>query len=214
MENVFISLILILIGGINLYFAIRFLKNPKFGKDYIKNSPKAYLWRKLFGEEKAYSITRKVFVPIGIILGVIFILIGLSLLFVNFTSNLTGNIINENNEEVIYLDANDTDVIQAKEQAQSKMDYFILSLDNQDYACGIKTFFDDENKKEHMWIIVNNYSNGKFYGILVNDPEVVTNYVKGDEIVVAKENVEDWVIFDKDENIIEGNFLAKIIENK
>ena len=80
MENVFISLILILIGGLNLFYAIRFLKNPKFGMDYIKNSPKTYLLRKIFGEEKAYSITRKVFIPIGIILGLVFILLGLGLL--------------------------------------------------------------------------------------------------------------------------------------
>jgi len=79
MENAVTSLILILIGIINLYFAIRFIINPEYGQDYIKNSPKAFIWRKLLGEEKAYSITRKIFVPIGIILGAVLILIGLYL---------------------------------------------------------------------------------------------------------------------------------------
>ena len=74
------GLILILLGGINLYYAIKFLNDPKFSKNYIQKSSKALIWRKLFGEEKAIKITRTIFAPIGIVLGTIFSVSGLYIL--------------------------------------------------------------------------------------------------------------------------------------
>ncbi|MGV8151773.1 MAG: hypothetical protein ACP5OG_01710 [Candidatus Nanoarchaeia archaeon] len=81
MENILISLIIILIGTLNLFFSLRFLNNPNYARGYIKNSPKAYLLRKLFGEEKSYYLTRKIFAPIGIVFGILLILLGLFLAF-------------------------------------------------------------------------------------------------------------------------------------
>jgi len=63
--------------------ASRFLRDEKYARDYIKTSSKALIWRKIFGEEKAYNITKKIFAPFGIVLSSIFILIGLFGLYVS-----------------------------------------------------------------------------------------------------------------------------------
>lgn len=70
------KILLVLIGIVCLILSLRFYFSPVFATDFIKNSPKAWLWRKLFGEERALKITKYVFVPIGIIIGVIIIIFG------------------------------------------------------------------------------------------------------------------------------------------
>ena len=79
-ETIFYSILLIGIGALNLFYATKFLRYPQFAKRYIETSPKAWLWRKIFGVEKAIKITKSVFAPLGIILGVGFIIFGIILL--------------------------------------------------------------------------------------------------------------------------------------
>ena len=71
-----LTVVLIVIGIVNLYYAGKFFKDPAFAKNYIQKSPKALIWRKLFGEEKAIKMTKTIFAPIGIILGIGLILAG------------------------------------------------------------------------------------------------------------------------------------------
>jgi hypothetical protein len=74
--NIF-AVILIFGGVLGLVQAIRFLKNDDFARNYIHKNPKAALFRKLFGEEKAYSFTKKIFAPLGIAISIIFIFFGI-----------------------------------------------------------------------------------------------------------------------------------------
>lgn len=76
-QNVIEIILPIVAGVIGLYTAIKFMKDPKFAKNYIETSPKAWLWRKIFGVEKAIEITKKVFAPLGIILSIALIILGI-----------------------------------------------------------------------------------------------------------------------------------------
>ena len=64
------GIFIILAGVANLYYALKFIRDPQFAENYIKKSPKAFIWKKLFGEEKAIKITRNIFAPIGLLLGI------------------------------------------------------------------------------------------------------------------------------------------------
>lgn len=76
MNNLLYPGLLILIGIFDLVIALRFLVDKEFGEQYIRESPKAYLWRKIFGEENAYKITKSIFVPLGILLGFAVVILG------------------------------------------------------------------------------------------------------------------------------------------
>lgn len=76
------NIILIVVGIINLSLMIKIVRDPKFAYNYVKNSPKAFLWRKLFGEERALIIVKKIFVPIGFIIGVCLVVFGIATYFI------------------------------------------------------------------------------------------------------------------------------------
>lgn len=151
-------------------------------------------------------------------MGALFILLGLGLFIINFTSDLTGNVINEkveNSEGVFFLESNDSRLVEAQQQAQNEINYFIDSLNkNPAYTYGIKAYFEDEEHGEHMWLFVDSYSNGKFDSTLASKPEFVINYQEGDKIIVSKEDIEDWAILDENSNVLYGDFLTKIMEKE
>ena len=79
MAEIIYSLLLLGIGILGLFFSVKSLINPAFAKKYIDTSPKAWLLRKLFGVEKAPIITRKIFIPLGIIFSLGLIILGIIL---------------------------------------------------------------------------------------------------------------------------------------
>jgi hypothetical protein len=86
-ESTILSVLCILAGIFGLITCIRLYTDKQFGENYIKKSPKALIWRKLFGEEKAYKLTKTIFAPIGLVLGSALIIIGLYLIYLTFIVN-------------------------------------------------------------------------------------------------------------------------------
>lgn len=71
------KILLIVVGFIALYFSGRFLIDPAFATKYVAESPKAYIWRKMFGIDKTMTLTKYFFAPIGVILSIVLIAVGL-----------------------------------------------------------------------------------------------------------------------------------------
>lgn len=71
------KILLIVVGIIDLYFTGRVIVDTNFAKRYVLESPKAYIWRKMFGEYTALTITRYLFAPVGAVLGLLLIAFGL-----------------------------------------------------------------------------------------------------------------------------------------
>ncbi len=74
------KIILLGVGIIDLYLAGRFLMDTNFARKYVLESPKALIWRKMWGPEMALTITRYIFAPMGIILGITLVLFGLGVI--------------------------------------------------------------------------------------------------------------------------------------
>jgi hypothetical protein len=66
-------------GIVGLYFSVKALVDPAFARKYVETSPKVWLWRKYFGAEKALIMTRKIFLPLGIVISLGFIILGIIL---------------------------------------------------------------------------------------------------------------------------------------
>jgi hypothetical protein len=76
-EAILYSIIIIAVGIYSLVMAIRFITDKNFGERYIRESPKAFIWRRIFGEEKAYKMTKKIFAPLGIAVSTGIIIMGI-----------------------------------------------------------------------------------------------------------------------------------------
>ena len=75
----------IIVGIFGIITCIRFYVDRQFGENYVKKSPKALIWRKLFGEEKAYTLIKTIFAPLGMVFGSVLIIIGPYLIFAMVT---------------------------------------------------------------------------------------------------------------------------------
>lgn len=71
--------ILIGIGIFNIIITSRVIFSKGFAEKYVTKSPKAYLWRKFFGEEKAIKIIKNFLAPIGLLLGIVLVIVGIAL---------------------------------------------------------------------------------------------------------------------------------------
>jgi hypothetical protein len=80
------SILLVGTGIVGLYFSAKALVDPAFARKHVKTSPKVWLWRRHFGIEKTLDITRRIFLPLGIVISLGLITVGVILAFVRFSS--------------------------------------------------------------------------------------------------------------------------------
>ncbi|MDP5201688.1 DUF2314 domain-containing protein [Flavobacterium sp. DG2-3] len=106
--------------------------------------------------------------------------------------------------KIFYADGENPKMIEAYKKAQETFKYFWRELSWEyrrivpglDVAC-VKLAFtqeiDSEIEVEHMWINDVNFDGENIYGILVNDPDVLTNVNNGDEIAIPVNQISDWL---------------------
>jgi hypothetical protein len=71
--------ILIAIGIFCIILTLMIIFRKGFAEKYVATSPKAYLWRKLFGEKRAVKIIKFILAPIGFLFGVASLIFGIML---------------------------------------------------------------------------------------------------------------------------------------
>lgn len=79
MAEIIYSLLLVGTGLVGLFFSIWALVNPAFARKHVETSPKVWLWRRHFGVEKALTMTREIFLPLGVIISLGLIILGMIL---------------------------------------------------------------------------------------------------------------------------------------
>ena len=82
MERMIYALICLAVGIFQIYYGIKFMKDNGYAQRYVEKNPKASLFRKLFGTEKTIRFVRKVSSPLALFMGVVFITIGVVMLFI------------------------------------------------------------------------------------------------------------------------------------
>lgn len=105
---------------------------------------------------------------------------------------------------IFFADGESLQMIEAFKKAQETFKYFWRELSWEyrrivpalDVAC-VKLAFtqeiEDETIVEHMWINDINFDGEKIYGILVNDPNELTNVENGDEVEIPINQISDWL---------------------
>jgi len=79
-------------------------------------------------------------------------------------------------------------------RARSEVDVFIVELskgNGTDFA--VKAPIQDKEETEHFWLTDIVYRNGKFEGVIGNDPGIVTNVKSGQKWTIKKSEISDWM---------------------
>lgn len=79
-------------------------------------------------------------------------------------------------------------------RARSEVDSFVAEMskgNGTDFA--VKAPIQDKGETEHFWITDIVYRDGKFEGVIGNEPGVVSNVKLGQKWVVKKSEISDWM---------------------
>ena len=60
-----------------LYFSARAIIDPDFARRYAEPGPKAWLGRKVFGDDNLSSLNHRIFLPLGVVVSSGLIIIGI-----------------------------------------------------------------------------------------------------------------------------------------
>ncbi len=86
--DIFEGILLMVMGGFCIFMATKPYRVPGYALEYARTHTKAWIWRKIFGVEKTAHLIKTVFAPIGICLGIAFIVLGILSLTTNFSIGL------------------------------------------------------------------------------------------------------------------------------
>lgn len=113
------------------------------------------------------------------------------------------------NTPIFFADGESPKMIEAFKKAQETFKYFWRELSWEyrriipalDVAC-VKLAFtqeiDNDTVVEHMWINEINFDGDKIKGILVNDPDELTNVSNGDYVEIPVNQISDWLFATQD----------------
>jgi len=93
-------------------------------------------------------------------------------------------------------------------RARSEVDSFIAELSKRngsDFA--VKVPIQDKDETEHFWLTDIVYRNGKFEGVIGNDPGIVSNVKSGQKWTVKKSEISDWMFMR--EGKMYGNYTIR-----
>lgn len=79
-------------------------------------------------------------------------------------------------------------------RARREVDSFIAEMSKGNGTnFSVKAPIEDQGETEHFWLTDVVYRNGKFEGVIGNDPGIVTNVKSGQKWTVKKSEISDWM---------------------
>ncbi|MCX8525143.1 DUF2314 domain-containing protein [Chryseobacterium formosus] len=144
----------------------------------------------------------------------IIIVAAISLFAVSCENNKREKVQREGEPDVIFVENQDNEMNEAIENAKKtfKTDFHraLLSKNPNFSNFVVKQRFDTpDGGGEHMWIGDIVFDNGKYRGIVQNEPMQPLDVKLGDEVVVNIKNLSDWMYYDK--NIVKGAYTVKVL---
>ncbi|MCC8409718.1 DUF2314 domain-containing protein [Mucilaginibacter sp. UR6-1] len=116
------------------------------------------------------------------------------------------------------LEREDKQFLALKDTAQNHINEFVTGLEKNkldtNYRFMVKSDFIEGQTHEHMWSVILNFKENKFYGLLADSAYNLKNIKTGDKVIIHKEDVEDWAIFDYEHQTEKGNFSDKYLRSK
>jgi len=99
-------------------------------------------------------------------------------------------------DEIVWASESDPIVKQAIKDARATLSSFLKKYDENVpniESFKLKVMISDENGTEHFWLIpFNPLENGKYQGIIANEPRLVKNVKLGQSFIFSEEMISDW----------------------
>lgn len=115
--------------------------------------------------------------------------------------------------DIYNVKGSDTDMNEAIEKANQTLAAFNTALLNPEIEVkSLKVKFQNETDAEHIWLTNVEFKDGKYSGILDNEPEYITDYKIGDTINVDSKNISDWMYIENGK--LFGGYTIKVLRNK
>lgn len=97
--------------------------------------------------------------------------------------------------DVMYVEKGDSEMEQARQKARETVDQFIKALDSPTPSqshFAIKVPIEENDLVEHMWLNPVRHDAGRFFGVLNNNPVMITTVKAGDQVEASTDEISDW----------------------
>ena len=129
--------------------------------------------------------------------------------------------VRKNNVEYssVELAKDDKIFLALKDTAQKHLSIFIDNLkkhghENKSYWFAVKSDFFQNGNHEHMWSTIFEYKNDIFKGVFIDSAFTVKNIRMGDKVMIDRNKIEDWLIYNAIEDKTMGDFSKKYLDSK
>jgi uncharacterized protein YegJ (DUF2314 family) len=115
-------------------------------------------------------------------------------------------------DPVTEVEFDDKDMNAAIDDARASLAEFVERLKNPkptDESFSVKKKISDGKEVEHLWVTDVSYSDGKFTGVINEDPQSVRNVKFGQKVTVEETEILDWMYLDDGELV--GNFTLRVL---
>lgn len=128
--------------------------------------------------------------------------------------NKREKLLREGNPAVVLVEPEDNEmniaIETAKKTFKTNFHQALLSKNPNFSNFVVKQRFDtSDGGGEHIWIGDIIFDNGKYHGVVQNEPVNLANIKLGDEVVVNVDHLSDWMYYDK--NFVKGAFTVKVL---
>ncbi|MFH7014729.1 DUF2314 domain-containing protein [Flavobacterium sp. FlaQc-47] len=119
----------------------------------------------------------------------------------------------ENQPDIYDVKSTDNEMNAAIEKANQTLTDFNAALLNPEIEVkSLKVKFQNETDAEHIWLSDVEFKDGKYSGVLDNEPEYITEYKIGDKVNVDSKNISDWMYIDNGK--LYGGYTIKVLRNR
>lgn len=115
-------------------------------------------------------------------------------------------------DQTIGVGENDVEMNAAIAKARSSLSDFWEIYERREHGesdFSLKVKIHDEDKVEHFWIIGLKRKDGKIFGVINNDPDIVQNVKLGEKIEVNEADISDW-LYMRDGKMV-GNYTLRVL---
>lgn len=119
----------------------------------------------------------------------------------------------ENQPDIYGVDGNDKEMNEAIEKANKTLADFNSALLNPEIEVkSLKVKFQNETDVEHIWLSDVTFKDGKYSGIIDNEPEYIKNHQIGETISVDNKDISDWMYIENGK--LFGGYTIKVIRSR